>query len=169
MIQKIREDRQNILTKGVGVKNNCKVVLMTSRSFLPLSIFKGVVSMKEAVMVAILTALFCLVFVWFVFADTVDVTVGEITDAIYAAEGGAGATYLYGIRSVSYRNEAEARRICVNSIRNNIKRWAQAGKPGDFLEFMSRRYCPVGCDNDRGTNQYWVRNVRSFLLKQRGA
>lgn len=84
----------------------------------------------------------------------------EIADAIFMAEGGYGADYLYGIRSIPYEDEAEARQICINSIRNNYKRW---DKQGDFLEFMSRRYCPIGADNDTGTNKYWVKNVKYFL------
>jgi hypothetical protein len=87
----------------------------------------------------------------------------QIVNAIYKAEGGAKATYAYGIRSVKYSTVAEARRICFNTVRNNRKRFAKQSKYTDFLEFLASRYCPVGCDNDRGTNKYWVKNVRYFL------
>lgn len=90
----------------------------------------------------------------------------QIVDAIYKAEGGSQATYLYGIRSVKYDSPEEARRICLNSVRNNIKRWEKAAKPEDFITFMSRRYCPVGCDNDWGCNKNWVKNVNYFLRKE---
>jgi len=87
----------------------------------------------------------------------------QIVNAIYKAEGGAKATYAYGIRSVSYSSVAEARRICFNTVKNNRKRFANQTKYNDFIEFLGSRYCPVGCDNDRGTNKYWVRNVKKFL------
>lgn len=87
----------------------------------------------------------------------------QIVNAIYQAEGGAKATYAYGIRSVKYSSVAEARRICFNTVRNNRKRFAKQTKYTDFLEFLASRYCPIGCDNDRGTNKYWLKNVRHFL------
>jgi len=36
-------------------------------------------------------------------------------DAIFKAEGKYSATYLYGIRSIPYKDEAEARQICKNT------------------------------------------------------
>jgi len=36
----------------------------------------------------------------------------------------------------------------------------------DLIRF-SRRYCPIGCDNDNGTNQYWLKNVRYFIKKEK--
>ena len=91
----------------------------------------------------------------------------QIVNAIFQAEGGYKAQYLYGIRSVSYKDEAEARRICFNTVRNNRKRYADYGykKYATYLEFLASRYCPVGCDNDRGTNKYWLKNVRYFLVR----
>lgn len=89
----------------------------------------------------------------------------QIVDAIYQSEGGARAQYAYGIRSVKYSTIAEARRICANTVRNNRKRFAKQNKYTDYIEFLASRYCPVGCDNDRGTNKYWVKNVRYFLKK----
>ena len=46
----------------------------------------------------------------------------QLANAIFKAEGGYKARYLYGIVSVKYKDEAEARRICLNTIRNHIKR-----------------------------------------------
>lgn len=89
----------------------------------------------------------------------------QIVTAIYKAEGGAKATYLYGIRSVKYKDEAEARKICFNTIKNNRVRFTKQTKYSDFIEFLGSRYCPVNCDNDRGTNKYWTKNVRYFLNK----
>ena len=46
---------------------------------------------------------------------------------------------------------------CAASIVKNRQRWD--GK-GDFVEFMGRRYCPVGAENDPDNlNRHWVKNV----------
>lgn len=90
----------------------------------------------------------------------------RIADAIYVAEGGAKAKKPYGILSVKVANEAEARRVAVNTIRNNWKRWHDAGKPGEYLEFLAKRYAPVGAENDpQGLNKNWLKNVRAGLAK----
>jgi len=93
----------------------------------------------------------------------------QIVEAIFKAEGGYKATWLYGIRSVSYANEAEARQICFNTVRNNRVRYAEYGYKefNSYLDFLGSRYCPIGCDNDRGTNRYWLSNVRYFLEKSK--
>jgi hypothetical protein len=84
----------------------------------------------------------------------------EIVNAIWCAEGKYKADYLYGIRSVKYKDEAEARQICLNSVRNNKKRWAKAGKSEDFIVFMGKRYSPPKI------NPNWVRNVNYFLYRR---
>lgn len=110
----------------------------------------------------LLVLMFCLVshagFAW---------TDGQIADAIYKAEGGEKACVPYGILSVKVKDEAEARRVCLNTIRNTRIRYAKYGykKYNTYLEFLASRYCPVGCDNDNGTNRYWLRNVIYFLRK----
>ena len=88
----------------------------------------------------------------------------EIVNAIFKAEGEYKADYLYGIRSVKYKNEAEARQICFNSVRNSKIRWAKAGKPEDFISFMGKRYCPPKAHSK---NSNWVRNVKWFLVYNR--
>ena len=95
-------------------------------------------------------------------ADEIDDV--KLCNAIYKAEGGAKAQYLYGIRSVKYDTPEEARRICMNTIRNNRKRYADYGYKthGTYLEFLQSRYCPIGCDNDRGENRFWIKNVKYF-------
>ena len=96
-----------------------------------------------------------------------EVNINKMVDAIFMAEGGYKATYLYGIRSISYKDEAEARQICYNSVRNNIKRWKNAGKPEGFISFMSRRYCPINAKNDpSGLNRHWVKNVKYYYEKE---
>ena len=90
----------------------------------------------------------------------------EIADAIFLAEGGHGAKYLYGIVSVKYRDEKDARRICINTIQNNRKRFADYGykEYNTYLEFLASRYAPIGAKNDpKGLNKNWLRNVRFYL------
>ena len=88
----------------------------------------------------------------------------QIVNAIYKAEGGEKATYLYGIRSVSYKDEAEARRICLNTVRNNRRRFKDQTKHNEYLLFLASRYCPINADNDpKGLNKNWVKNVKYFL------
>lgn len=90
-------------------------------------------------------------------------TDSQIANAIFKAEGGYKAKFLYGIVSVHYSNEAEARRICLNTIRNNHKRFAKQTKYKDYLTFLASRYCPINCENDLGTNKFWLKNVKFFL------
>ncbi len=92
----------------------------------------------------------------------------QIVNAIFYAEGGYKAEYLYGIRSIPYKDIAEARQICLNTVRNNRKRFAQQTKYTDFIEFLGSRYCPIGADNDNGTNRFWERNVKYWLAKGEG-
>ena len=87
-----------------------------------------------------------------------------IADAIYIAEGGVKASVPYGILSVKVKDEADARRICLNTIRNTKKRWEKAGKPDDFVIFLGKRYAPIGARNDsKNLNQNWAKNVKFFI------
>jgi len=81
----------------------------------------------------------------------------KLADAIYRAEGGAKARVPYGILSVKVSSEAEARRICLNTIRNNHARWIKAGKHGSYLSFLAQRYCPKSADPVGHSN--WLTNV----------
>ena len=92
----------------------------------------------------------------------------EIANAIYKAEGGDKATYLYGIRSVKYDTPEEARRVCLNTIRNQRRRHANHDCGLTYLECLANRYCPVGASNDpKGLNKNWLKNVRYFLNKNK--
>jgi hypothetical protein len=82
----------------------------------------------------------------------------RLATAIYHAEGGAKSHPAYGIRSVTVRNEDEARKVCLTTIKNNWRRWKSAGAQGDYLEFLARRYCPPN-------SAAWLKNVRFFLNK----
>jgi hypothetical protein len=80
----------------------------------------------------------------------------QIADAIYRAEN--SVKYPYGIKSINTHGDKEyARRICLNTIRNNRRRWQAAGRPGDYIDFLQSRYCP-GQDGVA-----WRKNVKRFL------
>jgi hypothetical protein len=89
----------------------------------------------------------------------------EYVNAIYKAEGGEKAKKPYGILSVPCNTKAECRQICYNTVRNNKRRYKEYGhKQYDtYLEFLASRYAPVNCENDNGTNKYWIKNVKYFL------
>lgn len=87
----------------------------------------------------------------------------RVADAIWLAEGGKKAKAPYGILSVK---TTDPRRVCLNTIRNNWGRWEAAGKPGDFIDYLGKKYAPVGAANDpRRLNKNWPRNVRSLLRR----
>ena len=83
--------------------------------------------------------------------------VNRLADAIYRAEGGAKARAPYGILSVKVANEADARRVCMNTIRNNWTRWEKAGRPGLYVDFLADKYCPPSAD--LVGNRNWKKNV----------
>lgn len=90
----------------------------------------------------------------------------KLTQVIYQIEGGARAKYLYGIVSVKYKNEVEARKICTNTIRNNWYRWKQNSKGLTFDAYLANVYCPVGAKNDPlGLNSNWLKNFRFYVKK----
>lgn len=87
----------------------------------------------------------------------------KIVDSIYLAEGGSKAKVPYGILSVKVSSKEEARRVCYNTVRNNWKRWEKAGRPGTYLEFLAKRYAPIGAKNDPwGYNKNWLKNVSFY-------
>ena len=88
------------------------------------------------------------------------INVERMADAIYRAEGGDKARVPYGVLSVRVKDKADARRITITSINNNIKRWDKAGKPGTFIDFMANRWCPVA--SDPVGNRNWKKNVTAI-------
>jgi hypothetical protein len=89
----------------------------------------------------------------------------RVTEAIGRAEN--SKTHPFGVKSIATKGDVVlARKICLQSVRNNFARWEKAGKPIDFISFMSKRYCPVGAKDDpTGLNRNWSRNVNYFLNK----
>jgi hypothetical protein len=88
-------------------------------------------------------------------------TVEQLCNAIYKAEGGAKTKHPYGILA-KYKTTTP-RQACINTIKHAVRDWD--GKT-DFIVFLGSRYCPIGCENDNGTNQFWVSNVKYFLARE---
>jgi len=91
-------------------------------------------------------------------------TLAQIVLAIWLAEGGTNASVPYGILSVPVRDKEEARQVCARTVRNNLRRWQAAGRPGCFYNWLGDRYVPATAD-PRG-NVNWKRNVRTLLKHQ---
>lgn len=93
--------------------------------------------------------------------------VNRMADAIKVTEN--SKRYPFGIKSIQppahIKTQAEleawARRICVNTIRNNHSRWVNAGKPCEFIDFLADKYCPPSVDKIGSSN--WRRNVRRLM------
>lgn len=104
---------------------------------------------------------------FFLFCNTAhaeEITYDQFCDAVYIAEGGQKAKKPYGILSVPCNTESECRKICINSVRNNLKRFNNQSKYDDYIDFFGSRWCPVGAENDpTGLNKYWINNVRLIL------
>jgi len=106
---------------------------------------------------------FILLFCWLACVWAEDININALADAIYIAEGGAKTSYPYGIKSINtYGNKEYARKICMNTIRNNIKRFSKQTKYTDFIEFLGSRYCPTTIKSEYYLNKNWVKNVRSL-------
>jgi len=88
-------------------------------------------------------------------------TDSDIADAIYRLEGGPKARAPYGILSLKVSSPAQARRICMNTIRNSRTRWLAAGRPGDELDYLADRYCPPSAD--KVGNARWKRNIHKLV------
>lgn len=80
-----------------------------------------------------------------------------LADAIFRQEGGNKTEHPYGIKSIKPKDKADARKITINTARNNFKRWQQAGEPGAYLDFLANRFVPA-VDDPQG-NINWRSNV----------
>ena len=85
----------------------------------------------------------------------------QICNAIYRVEGGSRAKVPYGILSMPVRDAAHARRVCLNTIKNNRIRGIKAGQPGNFLDYLADRYCPRSADPIGNKN--WKRNIHKLV------
>ena len=88
-----------------------------------------------------------------------DIDANRLANAIYKAEGGARAVKPFGILSVPCEGYAECRQICLNTIRNHVKRHADHECGLDFITCLGRRYCPPTAHK---LNRNWVKNVSYY-------
>lgn len=89
------------------------------------------------------------------------VNVGKLADAIYKAEN--SVKFPYGIKSIDTKGDVVyARKICINTIKNNIKRYNKTDKKIDYITFLGNRYCPPTAHS---LNKHWVKNVKSFYYR----
>lgn len=89
----------------------------------------------------------------------------QVCNAIYIIEGKEKARQPYGVETIECKTEKRCRQICLNTIRNNRKRYADYGyKQYDtYLEFLQSRYCPSSqnlCEN-------WLPNLKFYLTKDK--
>lgn len=77
----------------------------------------------------------------------------RLADVIHITENGHGLDNgeQYGIHSVHYKDEAEARAICIRTCKH-----AWRDHKGDWMTFLAKRYCPVNW-------KVWEKNVCYFL------
>lgn len=91
------------------------------------------------------------------------INTNAIADAIYVAEGGAKTKYPYGISvkksGIQTTDAADARKICLNTINHALNDWKAAGSKGDFIDFLSLRYCKENHKN-------WAKMIKSIMAKQ---
>ena len=107
----------------------------------------------------------CLVMFFLVTFARAEYSNDQIANAIYKAEN--SVKYPYGIKSIpTYGNKEYARKICLNTIRNNRVRFAKQNKYSDFIEFLGSRYCPTTIKSEYQLNKNWVRNVKKFLERE---
>ena len=102
----------------------------------------------------LLVAMLCLALV-----NGVDIQ--KLADAIKLAEN--SETFPYGVKSVKCSGEAECRQVCINSIKNNLRRYEASDKSTDFITFMGKRWCPP---KEHRLNKNWVKNVKYYYHKQ---
>ena len=57
---------------------------------------------------------------------------------------------------------------CACTIVNQHKRSKIKQVNNAFIESLGNRYCPIGCDNDNGTNKHWIKNVKFWFYKLKG-
>lgn len=121
--------------------------------------------MKNILIIALVFSLYGIVYAY---AETKGETlygfdIERLAESIYRAEGGTKAKKPYGILSIPCEGKEHCGRICRNTIRNNLKRWNNAGRKEPYLQFLANRYAPLFAENDpNGLNNHWLSNVRSI-------
>ena len=106
------------------------------------------------------------------FIPDTEYKVNQLADAIFRAEGGYKTNFPYGIKSVRCNNEQECRRICKNTIRNNITRYENSttNDNSSYLQFLQSRFAPTTgniTSLEKSYNVSWLKNVKWFLENPR--
>lgn len=84
------------------------------------------------------------------------INVERLATAIGRAEN--SKSHPYGI--MAHYKKTSPRQACINTIRHGLRDW---NGRGDFIDFLQKRYAPVGVSNDpRGLNRFWAKNVKRF-------
>ena len=139
---------------------------MTGR--LTYTITEGLKKMK-IVKVCLIASIFALGLISSAFAMETYIDQERLVEAIGKAEN--SVKYPYGIKSINtHGDKVLARKICLNTVNNNIARWQWARQNGDtrdFIEFLGARFCPTinATDDPTGLNKNWVKNVRYLYEK----
>ncbi len=82
--------------------------------------------------------------------------------AIRKAENGRDGLQFGIMNPIAYNLDKQAGWASA-TIMKNRKRWAEAGTPGTFIEFLGRRYCPR--KDDPAGHKNWIYNVNFFYNK----
>lgn len=90
------------------------------------------------------------------------ININKIVNAIYRAEGGNKTKYPYGIKSIKTKGRDDARKICINTVNHAYRDWISAGSKGDFIDFLSKRYC-------FDEHEHWAKMVKSILKHERSS
>jgi hypothetical protein len=91
-------------------------------------------------------------------------TIDQWADSVRITEG-VHSKYAYGIRSIKYKNDLQARKICKNTV---LHAWRDfKGCKTDlraFIAYLGDRYCPKSADYVG--NLRWKRNMYKLMTKR---
>ena len=91
------------------------------------------------------------------------INIEKLATAIKMAENSRSKPYGVMLKGCDAKHEAFCKAVCIRTIKNNLRRWENAGNPGDFLSFLQSRYAPLNAKNDpHGLNANWKSNVTYF-------
>lgn len=81
----------------------------------------------------------------------------KLADCIHLSENGRhNQGEAYGIHSVHYSSEREARQICLRTIHTKYNLWLKTDRKKPFLTFLASKYCPKN-------SKVWLKNVSYFM------
>lgn len=88
-------------------------------------------------------------------------TTEQWAKAIYISEGGKNTKHPYGVLA-KYKHTSP-KQACINTVSHKYRLWVKSGQHGSFTTFLGHSYAPVGCNNDLGTNRFWIKNVSYWI------